>query len=89
MLPDDLASQLVDWAKTHALEQISTLRPDVGPLSDEIPRITATLAAAGIHLSLTDRPRDLELRPLATGGFFQFWEKMQKRGLLPETDHGR
>jgi deoxyribodipyrimidine photo-lyase len=81
--PADLAATLTAWAKARSLEQIHTLRPDVGPLGDELPRIAAALAEAGIHLSLVDRPRDLVLRPLATGGFFQFWERMQKRGLLP------
>jgi hypothetical protein len=33
---------------------------------------------AGINLVLCDRPEDSALRPLATGGFFGFWEKMQK-----------
>jgi hypothetical protein len=30
-----------------------------------------------------DRPRDVALRPLATGGFFGFWENLKQRGLLP------
>ncbi len=79
----DLAQALADWAKEHALGQIVTLRPDTGPLDDALPDVIAALAGAGIHLALVDRPRDLVLRPLATGGFFQFWERMQKRGLLP------
>ena len=85
LTPADLAQALADWAKEHALEQIVTLRPEVGPLDDALPGVIAALAGAGIHLALIDRPRDLVLRPLATGGFFQFWERMQKRGLLPVT----
>ena len=81
--PADLAQALADWAKQHHLAQIVTLRPDTGPLDDALPELTAILAAAGVSLALVDRPRDLVLRPLATGGFFQFWERMQKRGLLP------
>jgi hypothetical protein len=76
-------ADLVEWARNHQLEQIITLRPDTGPLADDLPEIAAALAAGGVALSLMDRPRDLILRPLATGGFFQFWERMQKRGLLP------
>jgi deoxyribodipyrimidine photo-lyase len=79
----DPSPALIRWAKEQGLEQIVTLRPDVGPLDDAMPEIVAALSDAGIHLSLIDRPRDLVLRPLATGGFFQFWERMQKRGLLP------
>jgi deoxyribodipyrimidine photo-lyase len=76
-------ADLVEWARNHQLEQIITLRPDTGPLADDLPEIAAALATAGVPLCLMDRPRDLLLRPLATGGFFQFWERMQKRGLLP------
>ena len=67
----------------RSLWQIVTLRPDTGPLDDALPDVIAALAGAGIHLAFVDRPRDLVLRPLASGGFFQFWERMQKRGLLP------
>ncbi len=81
--PDDLAWTLSDWAKAQGVDQVATLRPDTGPLDDALPSISASLAAAGIHLALIDRPRDLVLRSLATGGFFQFWERLQKRGLLP------
>ncbi len=80
--PADLARTLATWAKDHHLEQVVTLRPEVGPLDDALPMVAAALAGAGIQLALVDRPRDLVLRPLATGGFFQFWERMQKRGLV-------
>lgn len=79
----DLSTALTRWAKDQRLEQIVALRPDVGPLDDALPEVIAALSDAGIHLLLVDRPRDLALRPLAGGGFFQFWERMQKRGLLP------
>jgi hypothetical protein len=54
------------------------MRPEIGPLDDQLPEIQAALAQAGIHLFLADRPEDLAFRPLATGGFFGFWEKMRK-----------
>jgi len=31
-----------------------------------------------IRLALIDRPEDLRVRPFATGGFFQFWERLRK-----------
>ncbi len=80
----DLASTLISWAHRHDILQIATLRPDVGPLNDLFPSLASALDAAGIHMAQVDRPRDLELRPLATGGFFRFWETMKKRGLLPD-----
>lgn len=79
----DLAESLVGWAGANGLAQVAALRPEPGALADALPRIRQALLAAGVRLVLLDRPRDLELRPLASGGFFQFWEKMQKRDLLP------
>lgn len=75
---DDLARSLVVWAQAAGLGQVVTLRPEVGPLDDALPGITAALAAAGIRLAWVDRPEDLALRPLATAGFFQFRERMLK-----------
>ncbi|MEY5013628.1 MAG: hypothetical protein RLY69_1343, partial [Verrucomicrobiota bacterium] len=52
--------------------------PEIGPLNDQLNKITNALSNAGVDLVLFDRPEDLSLRPFATGGFFNFWEKMQK-----------
>jgi hypothetical protein len=81
--PADLAAELSGWAAERGLGQVVALRPEIGPLDDALPAVARHLGQAGIRLALVDRPRDLLLRPLATGGFFQFWERMQKRGLLP------
>ena len=43
-----------------------------------MPEIKAALNQAKIDLILHDRPEDIALRPLATAGFFGFWEKMRK-----------
>ncbi len=80
----NLAEALITWAHSQPLSQIVTLRPEIGPLNDVLPSLMSKLKAAGIHLALVDRPRDLVLRPLATGGFFQFWEKMQNQELIPQ-----
>ncbi len=77
--PENLAGRLVAWAGAHGLRQIVTLRPDVGPLNDELPEIQRVLDDAGIHLALFDRPGDLALRPLARRGFFDFWKKLAPR----------
>jgi deoxyribodipyrimidine photo-lyase len=84
VIEDDLVLQLSMWAQRHQLSQIVTLRPDIGPLSDALERLRKSLTASGIQLLQVDRAEDLELRPLAQGGFFQFWEKLSKR--LPSTD---
>jgi hypothetical protein len=54
------------------------MRPEIGPLHDQLGHLQAALSNAGIELIFFDRPEDLALRPLATGGFFSYWEKMQK-----------
>ncbi len=54
------------------------MRPEIGPLHDQLDHLQAELSIAGIELIFFDRPEDIAIRPLATGGFFSFWEKMQK-----------
>jgi deoxyribodipyrimidine photo-lyase len=81
--PGCLETALCSWAKHHGCSEITALRPDPGPLADKLPRLVEAFAGQGVTLILQDRPRDLMLRPLATAGFFKFWETIQKRGLLP------
>lgn len=76
----DLGRSLLHWAQAAGLQQVVALRPEVGPLDDALPRVIDSLSSAGIRLALVDRPQDLALRPLATAGFFQFRERMLKRG---------
>ena len=73
-----IAEALLRWATEHQLQQIATMRPEIGPLYDQLDHLQAELSIAGIELIFFDRPEDIALRPLATGGFFSFWEKMQK-----------
>jgi deoxyribodipyrimidine photo-lyase len=69
---------LLRWAAEHQLQQIVAMRPEIGPLHDQLGHLQAALSNAGIELIFFDRPEDLALRPLATGSFFSYWEKMQK-----------
>ena len=69
---------LVPWAKANALDQVAAVRPEIGPLHDALPRLGACLAQAGVRLVLIDRPEDLRIRHFASGGFFQFWERLRK-----------
>lgn len=72
------ADVLPGWAKSLKLQQVVALRPEVGPLQDSLPSLRAALAKEGIRLALIDRPEDLRVRLFATGGFFQFWERLRK-----------
>lgn len=74
-----LSASLPEWAESRHLKQILALRPDVGPLQDQMPSLARALAAKGIRLVFLDRPEDMRLQPLATGGFFGFWEKLRKQ----------
>jgi deoxyribodipyrimidine photo-lyase len=69
---------VIEWAKAHQLKQVAALRPEIGPLNDQLPELQAELQLAGIQLCLLDRPEDLSLRPLATRGFFDFWKRISK-----------
>ena len=73
-----ITGALLRWASDHQLQQIAAMRPEIGPLDDQIEELQTTLTKSGIDLLLLDRPEDLALRPLATAGFFGFWEKIQK-----------
>jgi deoxyribodipyrimidine photo-lyase len=87
---DNLCKTLLHWAKTNQLKQVITIRPDVGSLNDKFTSIKEILANENILLCRIDRPRDLRLRPLATSGFFKFWENMQKHNLVatPHQEQG-
>jgi deoxyribodipyrimidine photo-lyase len=80
------AETLLAWAASRKLQQVVTLRPEVGPLSDSVPALRAMLAGEGIRLVLMDRPEDLRIRPFATGGFFPFWERLRKILVSDSTD---
>jgi deoxyribodipyrimidine photo-lyase len=72
-----IADTLPRWANENQLQQIAAMRPEIGPLHDTLQKLQAVLSQSGINLVLFDRPEDLTLRPLATAGFFGFWEKMR------------
>jgi len=75
----DLPAALVAWAAGLELERIVAMRPEPGPLDDDLSSIERALADAGVRLALVDRPEDLALRPLAKRGFFDFWRKIAPR----------
>lgn len=74
---------MLEWVGRRQLRQVVAMRPEVGPLDDQIEAVRIALSTAGVRLVLHDRPEDLALRPLATGGFFGFWEKLPTRFRSP------
>ena len=79
------ADALLCWAKGNQLDQVAAIRPEIGPLHDSLPPLRSALSQAGIRLVLIDRPEDLSIRHFATGGFFQFWERVQKTFVATST----
>jgi deoxyribodipyrimidine photo-lyase len=75
-----LTESVLVWAAKQQLQQVVAMRPEVGPLDDQIHELRAALTRVGIDLLLFDRPEDLAIRSLATGGFFGFWEKVRELG---------
>lgn len=76
---------LVGWANANQLDQVAAIRPEIGPFHDSLPPLRAALSQAGVRLVLIDRPEDLRIRPFATGGFFQFWERIRKTLVATST----
>ena len=79
---------LLDWAQANQLDQVAALRPETGPLHDSLPALRSALSQAGIRLVLIDRPEDVRIRHFASGGFFQFWERIQKALFTPSATSG-
>jgi len=78
---------LVSWALSHKIKSVVALRPEVGPLQDSLPALEVALASEHIGLVLIDRPEDQRLKPLATGGFFPFWERLRKQLISSREKH--
>ena len=77
---DDLAANIVEWARKHQLKRVVAFRPFVGPWLVEAVAIESTLAHAGIAMVWRRRVWDTRLFPYATRGYFPFWEKARSAG---------
>ncbi len=73
---DDPATSIRAWANAHALDEIVTFAPTVGPVADVLPRLRKLLSSSGIPLTLIRRSSDTQAFAFAGAGFFPFWEKM-------------
>ena len=76
---------LLEWAQANQLDQVAALRPETGPLHDSLPALRSALSQAGVRLVLIDRPEDVRIRHFATGGFFQYWERIQESLFAPSA----
>jgi deoxyribodipyrimidine photo-lyase len=77
-LSEDMAPAAVaDWAAHAGARQVVSAHAPVGPVADWLAALEPELAARGIDLCLVLRPEDARAWPLATQGFFRFWERVQ------------
>lgn len=67
------SESLLEWAREQGVTKVVGMRPEVGPLHDQL----GDLAQAGVESKLLVRKEDRYLRELARGGFFGFWKKLQ------------
>jgi deoxyribodipyrimidine photo-lyase len=77
---DDLAANIVEWARRNQLKRVVAFRPFVGPWLVEALAIESALAQAGITMVWRRRAWDTRLFPHATRGYFPFWEKVRSAG---------
>ncbi|MEM6821546.1 MAG: FAD-binding domain-containing protein [Verrucomicrobiota bacterium] len=87
LLAGDLAETLLAESKRLGVKQVFAINPAVGPLRQQLDRITKELNTNGIRLETFRRSRDELIWPLAKKGFFPFWQSMKKRlrsGFLEE-----
>lgn len=63
--------ELISWAKENSIQQVVTMRPDAGPINDQLHRLK------DVKIIFKDRAEDVLFRPLAKAGFFGFWKKIE------------
>jgi len=68
------ADEVADWCRSCGWTELWTLRPHTGFVALALADLQASLASTGIRLQFADRAHDLLYFPLATRGFFPFWE---------------
>lgn len=69
----DPAGALTDWLHQQQITFLTAMRPFTGDWSS----IPPALEAAGLALTMLRRPWDRRFFPLATKGFFGFWESVR------------
>lgn len=66
--------QLSEWCRANGVEELWAFRPFQGFVEGALANVAADLEKDGIRLRYADRKHDIQLFPLATRGFFPFWE---------------
>lgn len=83
---DDLAAELVGWARDKNLRRVVAYRPFIGPWLSEGMALERALGAAGVAVTWRRRAWDTEWFPHAARGYFPFWERVKKTLSRPQQD---
>ena len=75
--PVPIKQQIQTWCASQNLDHCVAMRPEVGAVADALQSAFDPLLGE-VTACWIDRPEDLEVRQLATGGYFGFWKKYQK-----------
>jgi len=70
-----MAEAIAAWARLHQLDGVVAMAPSVGPLAEAIPSIRTALESDRRRLWLCRRPEDAQRWPMATSGYFPFWQR--------------
>ncbi len=70
----DTVEALLSWAEAQGASQIVTPYAPVGPMATRLAEVERACHARGLTLVRCLRDEDRALWPLATHGFFRFWE---------------
>jgi hypothetical protein len=68
------AEQIVQWCQANETVEVWSYRPFTGFVATALTELAGELAKSGVTLRYADHTHDLAFFPLASKGFFPFWE---------------
>ncbi len=72
--PAHKPDEVIEWCRASGVVEVWAYRPLTGFVATALAALAGELAKAGVTLRYADRAHDLVFLPLATRGFFPFWE---------------
>ena len=81
-IPISVANSLTDlanWRETNDIDAVEILAPNIGPLSEPLINLIASLSQTRVSVGLLQRSWDTMLYPLCDKGFFTLWERFKRR----------
>ncbi len=72
-------TNLANWHETNDIDTVEILAPNIGPLSEPLRNLIASLSQTRVSVGLLQRSWDTMLYPLCDKGFFTLWERFKKK----------